>query len=437
MTKTKKSHSRISRDRLYSEALKLYNAGQLKDSNRILQNLVTLNPEDLESWLYLGLIQEDLGDFEGALNAYSAILKVDEKQSSIWMNLAIVNGKMKNYQRSEEALKVAMEVAIETGQPRAIIWNNFGTLFAETNRYEDAQKMFEIVLKLEPGNETAAKNLSEVRRISRKDYVSSLDTDQAQQKVTEDPDNALSWYEYGLALKSEGMRSDAINAFTRSIQINSNNAWTYYDLAYTHYRNGDFEKARSYLQQSVKLDDKNALFWSTLGTMNSLLGDIDKSEEAHLQAVTLDEWDGRYWSQLGNLYLKLGRIAEVEKISLKAIEVDPNLDMSWALRGSVLLEKKQFLESIESFEKVLVINPEFAYAWNNIGLARRALGDIDDAIAAFYKGVEAGPHRKQAWIDLVRLLNKANRQEEALRVIDEATTAGIFSRNTEGTALIQ
>jgi tetratricopeptide (TPR) repeat protein len=437
LAKNDEIHSKLSRDQLYNDALKLYKKGKLGDSEKILENLVTLDQEDLESWLYLGLIREDLEDFVGAIKVYSAILELDSDQSNIWMNLGIVYGKMKEYQKSEEALKIAMEVAIETGQPRAIIWNSYGVLCTETNRYEEAEKMFAIVLKLEPENKIAAKNLSEVRRLVRKDYVSSLDMEQVRQKITENHDCALSWYEYGLVLKREGLRIDAIDAFIKSIQIDSTNPWAHYDLAYTYYRNGCFEKARTYLQETVRLDRKNALFWSTLGTMNSLLGDIEKSEYAHLQAVTLDEWDGRYWSQLGNLYLKIGRLPEVEKISLKAIQVDPYLDMSWALRGSVLLEMNQFRESIEAFEKVLAISPGFVNAWSNIGLARYALGEIDKAIAAFYKSVETGPHHKQAWIDLVRLLHEANRHEEALRVIDEATNAGIFPSKKEGSSPLQ
>ena len=437
MTEIKNEYDQLSRDKLYNDALKEYNDGHLSESKAILQNLVTINPKDLESWLQFGLVQEDLGDFEGSIEAYSAILEIDENQSSVWMNLGIVYGKMKLYKRSEAALKTAMEVAIETGQPRAIIWNNYGTLFAETNRYDDAKKMFQIVLKLEPENKIAAKNLSEVRRMARKYYVASLDRKQILQKVTENPDNALVWYEYGLILKREGKRSDAIEALIKSIHIDSENAWAYYDLAFTYYRNENYEKARHHLQEAVKLDEQNALFWSTLGTINSLLGDIEKSEESHLRAVGLDEWDGRFWSQLGNLYHKIGMTAEVERISLNAIQVDPYLDMAWALRGAVLLEKKRFRESIEAFEKVLSINPGYADAWNNIGLAKDALGDIDGAVAAYYKGIETGPHRKQAWIDLVGLLNRVNRQDEAIRVLDEATKSGILSSNNDDSSLVQ
>ncbi|MDF1538016.1 MAG: tetratricopeptide repeat protein [Candidatus Thorarchaeota archaeon] len=419
------STSDFSRDSLYHDALQLYADGQLEEANAILLNIITLDSEDLEAWLQLGLVLEDLNDFRGAIEAYSQILERDENQSSVWLNLGYIYFKMGAHKKAEGLLKTAMEVAIENGQPRADIWNNYGALCAETNRYEEAQKMFEIVVKLDPSNKKAGKNLFEVKRLSREAFLESLDGRKLAVQAIERADDPTWWYEFGTAHRLEGDRQQAIMYLSKAIEMDPTLEWAHYELAYTYYREKQFRKAQKHLFEAIKLDKRNALFLGTMGTICSLLGDKKTAERAHRCAVKLDEWDGRLWSQLGTFLHKEGRYGEAKEVADKAVEVSPNLDMAWNLRGVVLLGQHKYKESIDAFEKVLQINPGFSDAWNNIALAKQATDRLEDAINACKKGIETGPHRREAWIDLIKFLYQAERDEEAKQIIKEARESGI------------
>lgn len=413
------------RDEFYSEALRLYNKGELEAAETILDNLVTLDSDDLEAWFHLALIREDKSDLRGAIEAYSAILVQDDSLSNIWGNLAAVYARMNEHEKAEATLKIALETAINHNQPRAPIWNNYGAFCVEVGRYEEAEKMFGIVLQLEPENQMAAKNLSECKRIAREVYLESLDARQlASEAITRKDDP--SWYrEYGIALRMEGNREEAEVFLSKSIDMEPSNALTYYELALVYYREREFKKASNCLSKAVSIDKNNALFWSTCGTVCSLLGRYDLAEEAHRIAVKLDYWDGRYWSQLATTLLKMDRLVEASKAAETAVKVSPHLDMAWNIRGVTYLEKRSYQKAIDAFERVVEINPEFADAWNNIALAQDALGDLQKSIEACRKGIETGPHRREAWIDLIKLLYKADLSDEVDRIVIQAKKSGI------------
>lgn len=423
------SHSQIdaslTRDELYTKAVTLYAENELDKAEIILDNLVMLDSEDLESWLQLGLIREDKENYHGAIEAYSAILVQDDSHSNIWTNLAEVYAKMREHDKAEGCLKIAMETAITYGQPRVPIWNNYGALCAEVGRFEDAKKMFGIVLQLKPDDEQASRNLFEVKRLEREAYLRSLDAKQLAADAIRRERDPVWYYEYGTALRLEGNRVEAEAYLSKSIEMDPTNAWARYELALVYYRNRELEKAIEGLTCAVKLDSKNALFWSTLGTIYSILEMYDLSVEAHHLAVKLDPWDGRCWSQLGTTLLKIGRTEEAREVSEKAVKVAPNLDMAWNLQGVIHLERGIYRDAIHAFEKVLAINPTFSDAWNNIALAQEKLGKLDEAIIACRKGVELGPHRREAWMDLIKMLYRANRTDEANEMIIHARNAGI------------
>ncbi len=425
MTSSKTHDSDISRDDFYQKALNQYQKGDLDGAEAIFANLVLLNYEDLESWLQLGLIREDKSNYRGAAEAYSAILDQDDSHSNVWTNLAAVYTKMKQYEKAESCLKIAVETAINYNHPRSEVWSNYGAFCAEVGRIDDALKMFDIALQINPQNEMAAKNLSEAKWVTRKKYLESLDSrNLASQALIRKCDPSW-YYEYGTALRCEGDRMQAEIFLLKSIDMDSTNSWVHYELALVYYRNRELEKAEKYLSEAVKIDKENAVFWSTLGTIYSLLGKIDLSEEAHRIAVQLDEWDGRCWSQLGTLLLKTNRLAEASLVADKAVEVAPNLDMAWNLLGVVYLRKSYYQKAIHAFEKVVEINPGFADAWNNMALALEELGRVDDAIESCKKGIESGPHRHQAWTDLINLLHRANRHKEARLAFGKAQESGI------------
>ena len=373
--------------RKYEEALECYDKA------------IELNPKDLKTWHNRGGILVELGDYHTAIECCDKEIKlgqtnwelVDPNDNDAWdpkgiaalawltkgMILYIFLGRYRasfdsvygmNPSHHNEAIK-CFDKAIELNPKDANVWKHKGDtlvdlaehgmkpsvfileqfkdpedakkriVMAQFNKYMEAAKCYEKVIKLDPVDENAWITLGDTcvklwlvyLEIPSEDVPSSLmsfDTplsnikeqswdEKAAREMYGDSEHSKSWDEREKILEEKG---DTIAV----------------DPIY--------DKAVECLKKVTKMDPLDSIAWIKLGYMYSdpVTGDQNKAVECLRKAIKLDPDNAIAWYTLAFAHDRLGRKNESSKCFDKAIELNPSLlDSTSEYSDFTLIEKQQ------------------------------------------------------------------------------------------------
>ena len=115
----------------------------------------------------------------------------------------------------------------------------------------------------------------------------------AEEDVTADLDtkNAHVWNELGNVYFSAGSFDDAIAAYTKAIELDSQFAWPHTNLALCYVQKGRLEEAIMLYQRSIELfasEKDKAVTWNRMGNVYRRLNDYEKAIAAYQRADELD-----------------------------------------------------------------------------------------------------------------------------------------------------
>lgn len=159
------------------------------------------------------------------------------------------------------------------------------------------------------------------------------------------------WFEKGNESLNNGSYENAIKAFEKAIEFNSNyaEAWNYKGLA--QLRNGTIDSAVDSFEKATECDPNYAIAWGNVGYALLQKNDPKNFDEA-LQAYN------------------------------RSIEANPKLKSAWFSRGMLLLHIARFNESIQSLDKALEIDRNLTAAWFGKALALEKMDRNEEAADA-------------------------------------------------------
>ena len=109
----------------------------------------------------LGVLQAQIGNYQGALQFYEEALKLAPNNSLIWYNRGVVLSQLNRLQEALDAYQTALAMNSnwgEEGQPY-FAWSNRGTILRRLGRFNEAIQSYQQALALNPGNEVIQNNL--------------------------------------------------------------------------------------------------------------------------------------------------------------------------------------------------------------------------------------------------------------------------------------
>lgn len=124
-----------------------------------LEAAATFSPGEAEYQLQLGFVRYVTGDDVGAINAFHAVLAIDQRHGEAWFNLGMVQFGQSQYAEAEDCFRRALE--IQGGDAQT--WNNRGVCLWQLGRAADARTCFQQALQLDPNDADAAFNLQNMR----------------------------------------------------------------------------------------------------------------------------------------------------------------------------------------------------------------------------------------------------------------------------------
>ncbi|MEW5821899.1 MAG: tetratricopeptide repeat protein [Cyanobacteriota bacterium] len=267
------------------KAIELKSAGNIIESEKIFNNILEENPENLWSIYYLSLIQIEKSNLEEAKELINKNISINPNFFASYYALGIINDIEGNNEKAIESYKQAILLNPDSQNSHY----RLGLDYLKQNEYEQAEKEFQITLAIYPEHNGALQNIGLINlkksnfEKANKYFKLSLRTDSLNnlgnlllqsselEKAIEifslalklEPDNDILNYNIAKAFQANDQTEKAIEYYNKSIKLNPNLFNAHYNIAIIQAQKGENKQAidsfYSYLKLNPGADDEDQI----------------------------------------------------------------------------------------------------------------------------------------------------------------------------------
>lgn len=255
----------------------------------------------------------------------------------------------------------------------------------QTNRLDDAERLLNQILRLQPKHADALCFLSVVAA-KKFDFVRALNL--INSSIDSAPRNPIAHNNRGNILKELGTYPDALASYERALSLAPN-----YEEAYNNKGNvlqdlGRYQEAISCYDKALTLVPSYSEAQCNKGNALQKLGLLEASLSCYDLAISIRQDYAEAWAYKGLVLGKLKRFEEASACYNTAVNIDPHNSEVWNLIGLLFCDYRLHKEATEYFDRAIEANPNYASAWSNKGLALFELGSHKESLAAYQKAIE-------------------------------------------------
>jgi len=276
----------------FQMAIQNHREGNIVKAKNLYSRVLELDPNHENANINIGVIFQQLGEFQSAKKCYENVLKNNSKNIRAYTNLGVV---FKNLEKIEEAIK-CFDKAIEISPDSLEAQTNLGVIFQELEEDEKALKCYEQVIKINPNNISAHNNI-------------------------------------GIIFLKLGELQKAKKFFENATKLNPNYLRGYINLGTVHKKLKENNKALNYYKKAVEINPNYSTIQNDLGVIFQELGDYQKAKACYEKAINIDPNFSKAYCNLAVVLKALGENEKVLDNFQKTIELDP--DNLIALNGII------------------------------------------------------------------------------------------------------
>ncbi len=199
-----------------------------------------------ESALRQGIARQDLGDWMGAIEAYTEAIKQGARTGLIYNNRGVARHALGDRLGALDDFRTALTLRND----QAMLYQNRGILHAEQGEFANAIADFSSALHLEPHNAEAylRRGLSYAKLENWTQAIADYTAARQHQ-----PQRASLYFHRGLARGKLGQFSEAIADYTHALQLNPRHALAHFCRGLLRQQMGDLQRAGSDLTTAARL----------------------------------------------------------------------------------------------------------------------------------------------------------------------------------------
>lgn len=333
-----------------------FGAGNYQIAAGFMRSAITHDPAIPALHCDLGNTYKELGDIEGALQAYAKALALDANYLNAYFNRAIT---LHDVQRYEEALEDYKQV-ISRNANDAGVFNNVGMLLYRLERHQEALDSLDRALAIDPGYLDAHGNRCQV--------LEALERFDA-----------------------------ALDACARMIAIAPTQGDGYLQRALLQLKLEQLEPALADADAAVRHAPNHPDSHRIRGIVLHAMQRFSAAVDSYDAALRLNPGNAVVHQQRG-LALAQQRQLSLALASLeRAIELDKHLLAARLHRAAVLGELGQADAALQGYDSVLELDARSAEAWTGRAVALAMLGKDELALDAYRQALELDPHYAPAY----------------------------------------
>ncbi|MFA7242137.1 MAG: tetratricopeptide repeat protein [Sulfuricellaceae bacterium] len=325
---------------LLQQAQRLFAQGRHRQALLIVQDCLTLAPQNADLLDFAGVCAISLDDREGAEQFWRRAIALDRATPETYFNLGLLLAKRQQQEEAEHCYRRAISLNPDNAQA----YCNLGNLL---NDGAEAEACYCTAIALDPQFEAAHYNLGN-RLVQRGAWEEAEQC--YRQALVANPADAPTHAKLGLVLAQRGRPVEAERSYRRAIAF-------------------DPECAEAHANLGLLLEDSRRL---------------DEAEQCLRLALALSPDSTEMLSNLGNLLAQSGRTDEAEKCHRQAILRDPTSASAYCNLGVLLATRRRDdIEAEQCFRQALACNPQHAPTQFNLGHLLLAAGRLEEGWAYY------------------------------------------------------
>ena len=257
-------------------AYQLFQCGQLKEAEQLLQQTLDANPREFQALYLLGEIKREAG-VVGAIEHYQLAADINPNHTDLRTALGLALAGQGSF---DESLRELSEV-VRLAPDNARYWNNLAICHLRSNRLKEAWQCVGKALELDATLPEAWCNKGILQQELRRSKAS---IECFQKAVQLDPLFVSGWSNLGLSLKGEERYDEAVEAFEKALSLNPGHADSLNNLGATERERGNTTLALTYVRKALQHNPTLPQAYCNLGGIFQDLGNIEEAIKAFQQA---------------------------------------------------------------------------------------------------------------------------------------------------------
>lgn len=284
------------------------------------------SPYHLEALLLRGTMYELTGEFQLALDDFTAVLNAQEERSNLTelkVNALIKRASIHIQMDQAEACFADFEAAVQLDALNADIYYHRGQMYTLLMRFEEAVTDFNKTIQLRPDASLAViqKLYVEYREaVSQQDQMRLIGLMEGFKGAIEKYSDCVECYSILAQILSEqGQFAEADTFFEKALELDKGNATLHVHRALLLLQwKGDIENGMKLLYEAIQVDDRCGFAYETLASVEVQRGMLDKAIELFDRAISFAKSE----TEIAHLFsLKDAAIAQINVSRKMGVDV--------------------------------------------------------------------------------------------------------------------
>jgi tetratricopeptide (TPR) repeat protein len=325
----------ISVPQALATAWRHFQAGQWQQAEQLYQQIVQVDPNQVDAWHLLGLIAGQTGRGNLAVDYLNAALRLKPDFAEAHSNLG---NAFVLYRKLPEAV-ASFRQAVRFKPDFAVAHNNLGNALRELGHLAEAVGTLQEALRLRPDYAAAHNNLA-------------------------------------IALQAQGKLDEAVASYQQALRLRPDYAEAHNNLNAALGEQQRLAEATPRSEPALCLDPVLAADLLGRGTAFLMQGRQEEAMARFQQAVRLDPNSAPAHLGLGVALMEFGQPAEAAASFQKALRLGPNDAGAHSNLGVALMEQGRLEEAAARFQQAIRIAPQSVDAHTHLAMTWLLMGDF-------------------------------------------------------------
>ena len=341
------------------QGMEHHKAGRLVEAKSIYEQILTDDPQNVDSLHLLGLIALDSKNYDVAENF---IRKAILQHNNVPLFYSSLGNVFKAKGQFDEAIK-HYEQALTLKPDFFDVFNNYGAALLSLGRLDEALKYFEKVIAINPAHLNAIHNIAiTLQNLGKHEEAIAY----YKRGLTLKPDMSLLHYNLGNTFALSGKISEAIDSYLRAIQYKPDYADSFFKIGKIYQEQGHYEEAFKYYLELLSLRP-DGYSYANLALVQQYTGQLESAIINYKRAHELLPHNFEFLNNLGMIYSEL----------------------------------EDYQEAINYYKKALDLKPDRNKILGNLSAAYKNLGQTDEAISYLHSALDDDPSHSRIYSNLL------------------------------------
>lgn len=241
-------------------------------------------------------------------------------------------------------------------------------------------------------------------------------------RIIDDPEDAEAYEARGRIFYSAKEFDNAIEDFTKVIELGCGRHNTYWYRGYSYRQKGMTEEGFQDYTKSLELQE-TAIAYNNRGAIYSDKKEYKNAIADFERAIELGPDCSLYHNNCAWAYYRLEQYDRVLEHCARAVSLGNPTANTYKYQGDAFWKKEEYKKALDSYNEALRRNPGSDEAINGLGLAYEGLGQDKRALAEYRRAAKMDPSEPAYHANEAGMLRRAGRFKEAVTSCNRAIKA--------------